>query len=160
MSNCMPKEQQQYLDGITNYMLGATNMSESEAKDFAFRIWQFKDSDEFKRLVFNHPLFSHCKRLMKRIVMQSECIEELNDQLSRYNEWEIEQVMARQNPPLKFEELEEGMWVWIYRESAYRKILCTQTLSGVQFVIIDMSDNTERCIRFSSTEFYVKEVKE
>ena len=43
------------------------------------------------------------------------------------------------NPPLKFEEIEEGMWVWIYREPAYRKILCTQTLNDILDLVAQSS---------------------
>ena len=39
----MPKKQNDFITGIQQYMLEASNMNEHEAWDFAFRIWQFKD---------------------------------------------------------------------------------------------------------------------
>lgn len=40
MSNCMPKEQREYIDKIKKDCLESTNMTESEAYSFAFRCWQ------------------------------------------------------------------------------------------------------------------------
>ena len=40
MSNCMPKEQREYIEKIQKDCLESTNMTESEAYDFAFRCWQ------------------------------------------------------------------------------------------------------------------------
>ena len=39
----MPKEQSDFIEGIQDYMLEASNMKEDEAWDFGFRIWQFQD---------------------------------------------------------------------------------------------------------------------
>ena len=40
MSNCMPKEQKEYIERIQKDCLESTNMTESEAYSFAFRCWQ------------------------------------------------------------------------------------------------------------------------
>ena len=38
----MPKEQHDFIKGIQDYMLIASNMDEHEAWDFGFRVWQFE----------------------------------------------------------------------------------------------------------------------
>lgn len=43
MGDCMPKEQFDFIKGIQDKMLDATNMTEDEAWNFAFRVWQMKD---------------------------------------------------------------------------------------------------------------------
>lgn len=40
MSDCMPKEQYEYITAIQHDMLEITNMTEDEAWNFAFRCWQ------------------------------------------------------------------------------------------------------------------------
>ena len=53
MSNCMPKEQREYIEKIQKDCLESTNMTESEAYSFAFRCWQMdyvKQSAEYKYL--------------------------------------------------------------------------------------------------------------
>lgn len=37
MGECMPKEQQDFIEGIQKKMLDSTNMTENEAWNFAFR---------------------------------------------------------------------------------------------------------------------------
>ena len=39
----MPKEQYDFIKGIQDYMLEATNMEENEAWSFGFRIWQTRN---------------------------------------------------------------------------------------------------------------------
>ena len=43
MADCMPKEQYDFIREIQRHMLDASNMTEYEAWDFAFRVWQFQD---------------------------------------------------------------------------------------------------------------------
>lgn len=52
MNDAMPKEQENYLRDLTNFMGEATNMNADEAYNFAFRCWQFKNNGKFKELVF------------------------------------------------------------------------------------------------------------
>lgn len=40
MGDCMPKEQADYIYNVQQYCLDATNMTEEEAYNFAFRCWQ------------------------------------------------------------------------------------------------------------------------
>lgn len=40
MADMMPKEQYNFIHGIEEWMLKATNMTDNEAYDFAFRVWQ------------------------------------------------------------------------------------------------------------------------
>lgn len=40
MSDCMPKEMQEYIEKIEQHCLEATNMTPDEAYSFAFRCWQ------------------------------------------------------------------------------------------------------------------------
>jgi hypothetical protein len=49
--DCMTKEEYEYIVNIQNYMLEATNMTKSEAWNFAFRLSQFKDSPRFMKLL-------------------------------------------------------------------------------------------------------------
>lgn len=39
----MPREQYDFIKDIHDYMLEASNMTENEAWDFGFRVWQFRD---------------------------------------------------------------------------------------------------------------------
>lgn len=41
--NVMPKEQSEFINDLKEQMLVATNMTENEAYDFAFRVWQHQD---------------------------------------------------------------------------------------------------------------------
>lgn len=40
MGDCIPKEQQEYIEAIKKDCLGRTNMTEQEAWTFGFRCWQ------------------------------------------------------------------------------------------------------------------------
>ena len=40
MGDCMPKEQEEYIKSIQKDCMENTNMTESEAWNFAFRCWQ------------------------------------------------------------------------------------------------------------------------
>ena len=53
MGEQMPKEQYEFIEGIKHKMLDASNMKESEAWDFAFRVYQF---DDFLRNYLNKDL--------------------------------------------------------------------------------------------------------
>lgn len=53
MGDQMPKEQYEFIEGIKHKMLDASNMKESEAWDFAFRVYQF---DDFLRNYLNKDL--------------------------------------------------------------------------------------------------------
>ena len=41
--NEMNEEQKRFIEALQKEMLSATNMTENEAYDFAFRVWQMKD---------------------------------------------------------------------------------------------------------------------
>ena len=41
--NVMPKEQAEFINDLKEQMLVNTNMTENEAYDFAFRVWQHQD---------------------------------------------------------------------------------------------------------------------
>lgn len=43
MTNIMCQEQSNFLSDISNHMLEITNMSEEEAHEFAFRVWQSRE---------------------------------------------------------------------------------------------------------------------
>ena len=55
------------------------------------------------------------------------------------------------NPPLKFEELKEGMWVWDNKEKRYSKI---ESFAGIQIYFYDYTDD------FEENRFYRKQVEE
>lgn len=54
------------------------------------------------------------------------------------------------NPPLKFEELEEGMWIWDNKEKRYSKI---ESFAGIQIYFYDYTDD------FEENRFYRKQLK-
>ena len=55
------------------------------------------------------------------------------------------------NPPLKFEELEVGMWVWDNKEKRYSKI---ESFAWIQIYFYDYTDD------FEENRFYRKQVEE
>ena len=54
------------------------------------------------------------------------------------------------NPPLKFEELKAGMWVWDNKEKRYSKI---ESFAGIQIYFYDYTDD------FEENRFYRKQVE-
>lgn len=48
----MPKEQIEYIENLSKFMLDKTGMSKEQAWHFAFRCWQFKGVETFRKLVF------------------------------------------------------------------------------------------------------------
>lgn len=64
MGDCMPLEQQQWLDEMKTYLMNATNMKEDEAEVFSFRLWQLKDMRGFQRIVtrFNKNAYVECPK--------------------------------------------------------------------------------------------------
>lgn len=68
------------------------------------------------------------------------------------------------NPPLKFEELHEGMWVWDNKYKVYNKVRETYTFNGtaevVAFVYLNLITQWNCSVKFEENRFYRKEVKE
>jgi hypothetical protein len=68
------------------------------------------------------------------------------------------------NPPLKFEELKDGMWVWDNKRKYYVKIFDTHEEDrATEIVIIDQEIGYEKVItlgKFEENRFYRHEVKE
>lgn len=67
------------------------------------------------------------------------------------------------NPPLKFEELEAGMWVWDNREKEYIKAHPGTNIEGNRCVIFEYSRNQENeydeyFVLFEENRFYRKQV--
>ena len=78
----MPKEQYDFIKGIQDYMLEATNMEENEAWSFGFRIWQTRNwlrkyiaievsedciSREYIKTLFENNLTGTCKDVVHTI---------------------------------------------------------------------------------------------
>lgn len=82
----------------------------------------------------------------------SECGKE-HKQLA---EWLIELKQLKENPPLKFEDLKEGMWVW---DNKYKEYCYIYFIAGV-YPHRKYIDNCESDGAFEENRFYLKEVKE
>lgn len=63
------------------------------------------------------------------------------------------------NPPLKFEELKEGMWVWDNKDKAYMKIESVCDKDWV-WLYIDSSEREHIDELYEPNRFYRKEVVE
>lgn len=68
------------------------------------------------------------------------------------------------NPPLKFGELREGMWVWDNKEKWYRKIVilfqrCKKYPLGSLKTWNDSAETNLDFIEFKEDRFYAREVK-
>lgn len=59
------------------------------------------------------------------------------------------------NPPLKFEELKEGMWVWDSKFKSYYKVKCTNVCEYL-YTSVEFADSTEDV--FEENRFYRKQV--
>lgn len=68
------------------------------------------------------------------------------------------------NPPLKFEELKEGMWVWDNKHKVYNQIyrlygnFMSTKHNAVQFKHLNETTQWGDTIEFEKTRFYRKEV--
>ena len=67
------------------------------------------------------------------------------------------------NPPLKFEELEKGMWVWDDKEKWYRKIVilfnpCSEYPKGSFKSYADSCETSLDFIEFEENRFYRREI--
>lgn len=74
------------------------------------------------------------------------------------------------NPPLRFEELKEGMWVWDDVEKEFLKVKCVcvaeeghyifrEGTKIIEFVLCGISSRTVD-VEFDSNRFYRKQVEE
>lgn len=111
-----------------NYLLDRSNQP-LKFEDF------IEDMDTIEHIYCNHEHEEHdFKKFMKCISNVYEYVEQLE-----------------KNPPLKFKELKEGMWVWDNK----RKEWCKYIGSYV-FEYLDSYDSG----KFEETRFFLKEVKE
>lgn len=68
------------------------------------------------------------------------------------------------NPPLKFEDLKEGMWVWDDKEKWYRKIVilfdpCQEYPKGSFKSWADSCETSLDFVEFEENRFYRREVQ-
>lgn len=63
------------------------------------------------------------------------------------------------NPPLKFEELKEGMWVWDNEKNKYNKIVSIEKDKNIEFYYI-ANDRTKFKVKYKENRFYRKQVDE
>lgn len=109
----------------------------------------------FEQLIkehFDNSLFRNYDKMRKRVVAQSETIAELNDQLSRYVEWET-------NLPLTFEQLNDYMSY--YDDVLKKDCIIAQVYSELDILIgyYDESDGIhEEWIKFEEGRFYAKRI--
>lgn len=70
------------------------------------------------------------------------------------------------NPPLKFEELKEGMWIWDNKHKVYNQIyrlygnFMSTKHNAVQFKHLNETTQWGDTIEFEKNRFYRKEVQE
>lgn len=64
----------------------------------------------------------------------------------------------KENPPLKFEELKEGMWVWDNVKKKYNQIFRVRKWYPSSYLI--MYGDGNRCFDFEENRFYRREVNE
>lgn len=69
MGEQMPKEQYEFINGIQQKMLDASNMKKDEAWSFAFRVYQF---DDFLRNYLNKDLIKELDFSIKAINMNDD----------------------------------------------------------------------------------------
>lgn len=98
----------------------------------------------------------------------SECAKE-HEQLAN---WLIELRDIKKfnehfnNPPLKFEDLKEGMWVWDNKEKEYVKCSPNKNLLGERcvwwrnFNLVWYGEYEEDYLIFEENRFYLREVKD
>lgn len=63
------------------------------------------------------------------------------------------------NPPLKFEELKEGMWIWDDKDNWYEKIKELLTIRNDNYIKFDQGDGDYIKVKFEEEKFYAREVK-
>lgn len=112
-------------------------------------------------------------RLMNLLTQQNEIIKEYQNgeaykELKRsYDEllghavaFQEELINLKDNPPLKFEELHDGMWVWVNDMKIYRQVHRTYVREVDDFGIeIEMVQVGGLHLGFEPNRFYRKEVK-
>lgn len=83
MSDSMSKEQKDFIDKIILLMLKSTNITENEAYDFAFRIWQMKSSlmDILvdKKVIDPKPIYQKAIKTFGTPIQIVVCVEELSE---------------------------------------------------------------------------------
>lgn len=81
MSDSMSKEQKDFIDKIILLMLKGTNITENEAYDFAFRIWQMKSSlmDILvdKKVIDQKPIYQKAIKTFGTPIQIVVCMEEM-----------------------------------------------------------------------------------
>ena len=101
---------------------------------------------------------------------KEECIKRLKE--ARYtiqpyayvNEALDFAIKELSNPPLKFEELKENMWVWDNKHKVYNKIGIISTFYGtgeiISFVYLNEATQWGDVFKFEENRFYRYEVEE
>ncbi len=83
MSDSMSKEQKDFIDRIIALMIKSTNITENEAYDFAFRIWQMKSSlmDILvdKKVIDPKPIYQKAIKTFGTPIQIVVCMEELSE---------------------------------------------------------------------------------
>ena len=79
--------------------------------------------------------------------------------VKKCDEYGRELDILKNNPPLKFEELKEGMWIWDNKDKAYMKIESVCDKDWV-WIYIDSSEREHIDELYEPNRFYRKEVVE
>lgn len=92
--------------------------------------------------------------------MVSDVIDYLENEHFESSECRVESSLTRSNPPLNFEELKEGMWVWDNLKKEYIQIEWLN-ISGEssKYLIAHTVPSNEYQRLYSNNRFYRKEVK-
>lgn len=81
MSDSMSKEQKDFIDKIILLMLKSTNITENEAYDFAFRIWQMRhrlaDILVDKKMIDPKPIYQKAIKTFGTPIQIVVCMEEM-----------------------------------------------------------------------------------
>lgn len=104
-------------------------LTEKECEQALDNIYKVAD-----KLVLNHDIFSHDYDILKKLIQENFS-----------------------NPPLKFDELKEGMWVWDNKMVLYIRIA---KIIGKTIYAEDFLYGFDCYGRYEKNRFYRKQVKE
>lgn len=110
-------------------------------------------------------IYDDLKVLEQLINEHFELKEKYKTLVLRYDSLLEEYGKLRWNPPLKFEELHEGMWVWDNKGKCYRELCilfepCKEYPNGSIKAWHELSQETKDFFEFEENRFYRYQAKE
>lgn len=142
---------------------------DSECKGNSY-LWYFKKLIEEH---FDNPQIDWLKNCMREeafnLIFSSQ--EEVNKWFDRMR-WHVKKCdeygreldILKNNPPLKFDELKEGMWIWDDIDKEYRKVYGKWIYSGDEYFmkkgckVVFISEDEYFYLIYEPNRFYRKEV--